>query len=212
MKHARKDEPDPEARQRGLTFLRNHLEQAWAMDFCVVRTLSFQPLFVFAIIDHATREIVHFNVTDCPTGEWVVQQIREATGWNEAPRFLHCDNDPVFKGEVARFLDRIGVERVHTAPSSPWQDPFIERWFGSPRRELLDHVIALNERHLFRLLSEYVDFHNTEHPHQGLGGLPPKPTEQRSGDAAPADTSNELVARPVCGGLHHVYSPRRAAA
>jgi len=211
MKNARKDEPDPEARQRWLTFLHNHLGQAWAMDFCMVRTLSFQPLFVFAIIVHGTREIVHFNVTDCPTAAWVTQQLREATGWDEAPRFLHCDNDPVFKGEVAAFLDAIGIEKVPTAPRSPWQNPFIERFFGNLRRELLDHVIPFNQRHLMRLLNEYIRFYNTERPSQALDGLPPVPTTERDGQAPPGGPTDELVARPVCGGLHHVYSRRKAA-
>jgi transposase InsO family protein len=163
-----------------------------------VTTLRFQVLYVFLVFDHARREVVHFAVTPNPTMEWVIQQLREATSFGCQPRYLFRDNDGIYGYGVRAFLESCGIREVRTAYQSPWQNPYVERMIGTLRRELLDHVIVLNQRHLERLLGEYLDhYYHTARPHQGLGGETPSPSSMAS--------EGELVSVPVVGGLHHRY-------
>jgi transposase InsO family protein len=186
-----------------LTFLRNHLDCSWAIDFFAVNTLGFQVLYVFLIFDHARREVVHFAITPNPTMEWVIQQLREATPFECQPRYLFRDNDGIYGYGVAAFLISCGMLEVRTAYRSPWQNPYIERFIGTLRRELLDHVIVLNQAHLERLLKEFIEnYYHPARPHQGLAGETPVPQ-------APPGRA-ELISVPVVGGLHHRYY--RAAA
>ena len=186
-----------------LTFLRNHLDCSWAIDFFTVNTLGFQTLYVFLVLDHARREVLHFAVTPHPTMEWVIQQLREATPFGKQPRYVFRDNDGIFGYGVRAFLERCGIEEVRTAYESPWQNPYVERMIGTLRRELLHHVIVLSQGHLERLLREYLDqYYHTARPHQGLGGETPA--------LAVLEGEGELISVPVVGGLHHRYY--RAAA
>ena len=186
-----------------LTFLRNHPDCSWAIDFFTVTTLRFQVLYVFLVFDHARREVVLFAVTPNPTLEWVIQQLREATPFGEQPRYLFRDNDGIYGHGVRAFLISCGILEVRTAYRSPWQNPYIERFIGTLRRELLDHVIVLNHAHLERLLREFIqDYYHIARPHQGLAGETPRP------QAPPG--KGELISIPVLGGLHHRYY--RAAA
>jgi len=186
-----------------LPFLWNHLEVCWAIDFLTVTTLGFQVLYVFLVLDHARREVRHFSITANPTMDWVIQQLREATPFGEQPRYLFRDNDGIYGHGVHAFLISCGILEVHTAYQSPWQNPYVERMIGTLRRELLNHTIVLNQRHLERLLKEFVeDYYHTARPHQGLAGGTPLP------QAPPG--KGELVSVPVLGGLHHRYY--RAAA
>jgi len=181
-----------------LSFLRNHLDVSWAIDFFTVNTLGFQTLYVFLVFDHARREVLHFAVTLHPTMEWVIQQLREATPFGKQPRYLFRDNDRIFGYGVRAFLTSCGIQEVRTAYDSPWQNPYIERMIGTLRRELLHHVIVLSQGHLERLLREYLDqYYHTARPHQGLGGETPT--------MALLDGGGELVSVPVVGGLHHRY-------
>ena len=107
------------------------------------------------MIGHGRRQIIHFDVTAHPTSPWVVQQLREAFPDNTSPRFLIYDNDSIFSKRVTESIENIGIEPRRTAFRSPWQNGIAERWVGSARRELLDHVIVMNERHLHHLLREY---------------------------------------------------------
>jgi len=167
--------------------------------------LRFQVLYVFLVLDHARREVLHFAVTPNPTMEWVLQQLREAMPFGEQPRYLLRDNDGIFGSGVRAFLESCGIREVRTAYQSPWQNPYVERMIGTLRRELLDHVIVLNQRHLARLLGEYLDrYYHTARPHQGLGGETPVLQPQA------ATGQGELISVPVLGGLHHRYY--RAAA
>ncbi len=135
--------------------------------------------------------------------EWVIQQLREATPFGEQPRYLFRDNDGIYGYGVAAFLASCGIQEVRTAYESPWQNPYVERMIGTLRRELLDHVIVLNQRHLERLLREYLEqYYHVARPHQGLKGETPVP------QAPPGE--GELISVPVLGGLHHRYY--RAAA
>ena len=185
-----------------LPFLRNHLDVSWAIDFFTVVTVNFSFLYVFVVFDHGRRKVIHFATTYNPTMGWVVQQLREATPFGRQPRYLFRDNDAIYGHGVCGFLDRIGIEEVRTAYRSPWQNPYVERFFRTLRRELLDHVIVLSERHLNRLLTEFIDdYYHVARPHQGLKGDTP------AGHVRPKCIMrpSKLVPFPVCGGLHHRY-------
>jgi len=181
-----------------LPFLRNHLHCSWAMDFFTVTTLGFQVLYVFLVFDHARREVRHFAISANPTMEWVIQQLREATPFGEDPRYLFRDNDGIYGHGVRAFLISCGILEVRTAYQSPWQNPYLERFIGTLRRELLHHVIVLNQAHLERLLREFIDdYYHPARPHQGLSGETPLPQ--------PPPGDGELISIPVLGGLHHRY-------
>jgi transposase InsO family protein len=122
------------------------------MDFFVVPTVHFQLLYVWFVIDHGRRRILHFNVTTNPTAQWVIQQLREAFPYESAPGYLIYDNDSIFSSDVTKMIERLEVRPKRTAYRSPWQNGTAERWVGSARRELLDHVIVFDEQHLRRLL------------------------------------------------------------
>ena len=147
---------DPDPAKRWLTFLRNHREAIAAMDFFTVPTLTFGVLYCFFVIGHDRRKILHFNVTRNPNALWVAQQLREAWAYKQPHRFLLFDRDSKFGADVVSAVRDIGSQPTRTAFRSPWQNGVAERWVGSCRRDLLDHVIVLNERHLKRLMSEYV--------------------------------------------------------
>ena len=145
----------PEPGKRWLAFLRNHREAIAAMDFFTVPTLTLNVLYCFFIISHDRRRIVHFNVTRHPTSSWIVQQLREAFPYQSAPEFLIFDHDAKYGLEVPAAIRSMKIGCVQTAIQNPWQNGIAERWVESCRRDLLDHVIALDERHLRRLLSQY---------------------------------------------------------
>jgi hypothetical protein len=147
---------DSERPKRWLAFLRNHREAVAAMDFFTVPTLRFGILYCFFVISHDRRQILHLNVTKHPTSLWVVQQLREAFPFESAPRFLIFDRDGKYGVEVPAAIRSLRIRPVRTSCESPWQNGVAKRWVESCRRDLLDHIIAVNERHLKRLLSEYV--------------------------------------------------------
>ena len=149
-------------------FLQNHVKDLVSVDFFVVPTVAFKVLFVFIVLAHARRRIVHFNITEHPTAQWTAQQISEAFPWEAAPRYLIRDRDGVYGPPFRTRVEGMGIEEVLTAPRSPWQNPFVERVIGSVRRECLDHVIVLNERHLRSLLGDYF-----EHYHRAVTARSP---------------------------------------
>jgi len=179
-----------------LSFLRNQINRSWAIDFVTVITLGFQALYVFLVFDHARREVLHFAIISNPAMEWVIQQLREATSFGCQPRYLFRDNDGIYGHGVSAFLLSCDMLEVRTAYQSPWQNPYIERFIGTLRRELLDHVIVLNQDHLERPLKEFIEDHyHPTRPHQGLRGETPVPQ-------GPPGVG-ELISVPVVGGLHH---------
>ena len=198
--------PDQGQRQRWMTFLRNHKDGIAAMDFFVVPTVGFRLLYVWFIIDHGRRRIVHFDVTTNPTAQWVTQQLRESFPYDSAPRHLIYDNDSIFSAKVTEAIENLGTEPKRTAYRSPWQNGTAERWVGSARRELLGHVIVFNEGHLRRLLREYVSYYNAERVHTRLRDAP----EGRPIEARPCSDAT-IVGLPRVGGLHHRYVWREAA-
>jgi putative transposase len=196
----RRDKP---LSQTWRTFLRNHFGCLAAMDFLVVPTATFRLLFVFLVLRHDRRRVVHFNITEHPTAEWVSRQLVQAFPYDEAPRYLIRDRDGAYGEAVRHTLKSLGIEEVVTAPRSPWQKPYCERVVGTIRRDLLDHVIALNERHLMRLLRNYLVYYHDARCHRGLEGNAPNPR------AVEGPERGQVVAEPMVGGLHHRY--RRAA-
>jgi len=186
--------PDPS--QRWGTFIRNHMNVTAACDFFVVPTLTFKLMYVFVVLSHCRRRILHVNVTDHPTAEWTARQILEAFP-GEVPRLLIHDRDAIYGWDFDRTVKMLGIRQIRTAPRSPWQNAFVERVIGSIRRECTDHLIPLGQGHLLRRLREYGDYYNTARPHQSLDGNAPEPRE--------VERVGEVVARPVLGGLHHRY-------
>lgn len=192
----------PRAAQRWLTFLRNHREAIAAMDFFTVPTLTFGVLYCFFVISHGRRKILHCNVTRNPTAAWIVQQIREAWPYAPAHRFLLFDHDAKFGKEVASAVNMMGSRPVRSAFRSPWQNGVAERWVGSCRRDLLDHVIVLHERHLKRLMAEYVRYYHADRTHLGLAKDTPAGRPSATGSAV----ESKIRSFPRLGGLHHRYA------
>jgi transposase InsO family protein len=140
------------------TFLDNHVSELVSVDFFTVPTATFRVLYVFVVLRHERREIVHFNATYHPTAEWTAQQIVEAFPFDSAPRYLLHDRDSIYGKRFRTRVKSLGIEEVVTAPRSPWQNPYVERIIGSIRRECLNHVIIFNERHLRKVLKSYAKY------------------------------------------------------
>jgi len=185
-------------------FLANHVAQLASIDFFAVPTATFRVLFVFIVLSHDRRRIVHLNVTSHPTAAWTAQQLREAWPWDMVPGFVIRDRDTIYGSEFRRAVLAMGVEEVLTAPRSPWQNPFVERVIGSLRRECLDHVIVWNERALRRHLQEYLAYYHEWRTHLSLDQDAPVPR------AVQPPTGGSIRQVPHLGGLHHHYE-RRAA-
>lgn len=168
------------------------------MDSFTVPTVTYRVLYCFFTIGHDRRRILHLNVTGRPTGSWIVQQLGEAFPFESAPKYLIFDRDAKYSLDVAAAVRSLQMKPVRTSFGSPWQNGAAERWVGSCRRELLDHVIAINERHLKRLLSDYVRYHHEDRTHLGLRKGTP---HHRSCALA----SGRVVSRERLGGLHHRY-------
>src|SRR6202162_934173 len=189
---------DPEPAKRWLAFLQNHREAIAAMDFFTVPTINLGVIYCFFVISHGRRRIVHFNVTKHPTSLWVVQQLREAFPFGSAPRFVIFDRDAKYGLEVPAAVRSLSVSPVRTSFESPWQNGVAERWVGSCRRDLLDHIIAVDERHLKRRLSEYIRYYHEDRTHLGLGkGTPDGRTR--------TIFSGHVLSHVRLGGLHHRY-------
>ena len=185
------------------TFLDNHVADLVSVDFFTVPTATFRILYVFVVLRHERREIVHFNVTQHPTAQWTAQQIVEAFPFDSAPDYLLRDRDSIYAEVFCRRVKSLGIEEIQTAARSPWQNPFVERLIGSIRRECLDHVIVLNERHLRNRLESYFAYYHGARTHLSLAKQCPNLRTVELPD------KGEVVAFPHIGGLHHEY--RRAA-
>jgi len=185
------------------TFLGNHVSGLVSVDFFAVPTATFLVLYVFVVLRHERREMVHFNSTYHPTAEWTAQQIVEAFPFDSTPRYLLHDRDSIY---VKRFRTRVkslDIEEVVTAPRSPWQNPNVERIIGSIRRECLNHVIIFNERHLRKVLKSYAKYYHEARTHLSLDKQSPVPRSIETPD------QGKVVAISHVGGLHHEY--RRSA-
>jgi putative transposase len=201
VKYMRRPSPRPSSTWR--TFLGAHIGEIVPVDFFVVPTLTFRLLFGFLILRHNRRELVHVNVTDHPTAAWTAHQLVESFPEETAPKYLLRDRDVIYGDLLVRRVTGLGMSEVLIAPRAPWQNPFAERVIGSIRRECLDHVIVINERHLRRLLCRYLAYYNATRPHQALQHNSPHPREVQT------TAGGCIVAIPQVDGLHHRY--QRAA-
>ncbi len=215
MRQARQTEPNPgkHESQSWSTFLRNHAPQVWACDFLQIYDLFFRPLFIFFIIELGSRRVVHFRVTRTPTDEWTAQQLREATPYGETPKYLIRDNDSKFGASFKRVAEVSGIKILRTPYRAPKANAFCERFQGSVRRECLDEVIVLSERHLHAVVQEYVEYFNAARPHQGINQAIPQVAHLQEAEPTRPIPAPELRGKitkfPILGGLHHDY--RRAA-
>jgi transposase InsO family protein len=202
-----KRNPTLGSRQRWMTFLHNHLHETLAIDFAIVPTATFGIIYIFFVLSLERRRVLHFNVTQHPTAEWTAQQVVEACPFDLPGRFLIRDNDKIYGTKFRDRVDGLGLEQIRTAFRSPWQNGFSERWIGSLRRDCLDHVIAINERQLRRVVRSYVDYYHQDRTHLGLEKDTPEErlVEPRG--------NGKVVSISRVGGLHHRYSrDRRRAA
>jgi len=191
------------ARRRGppsqgwKTFLHNHTDGIAAMDLFVVPTISFRLLYGLLILGHGRGQILWFSVTAHPTAEWIANQITEACGWEQAPCYLIRDRDSAYGEIFIRRLQSMGIRDRPTSPRSPWQNGYAERLIGSIRRECVDHIIVLGERHLRHVLLSYMKYYNEVRTHLSLEKDAPVPRG--------IENVGHILCRPVLGGLHHQY-------
>ena len=215
--------PEPERRghrrtssQDWRTFVRNHAQSVVACDFLVVVTARFRTLYVFLVMEVGARRIVHCNVTAHPTAGWTMQQLREAIPSDHSYRFLIRDRDSIFSAEVDQQLKAFGLRVLHTPVRAPKANAYCERLVGSVRRECLDFMILLGEKHLGRILAEWVTHYNQGRPHLSLGPGIPEPAavflRPQGRDRHSLAQGCRVVDRAVLGGLHHEYRWERIAA
>jgi transposase InsO family protein len=195
--------------QRWRTFVRNHAQAIVACDFCVVVTATFRLLYVFVLMEHATRRILHVNVTAHPTASWTLQQLREALPADHGYRFMLHDRDSSFSAQLDRSIQHLGLRVLKTLPQSPQANALCERLLGTLRRECLDYLIPLSANHLGPVLMQWVPHYNAGRPHMSLGpGIPqPPPPLPMPLHVHRHQLPDRLrvVTRPILGGLHHEY-------
>jgi transposase InsO family protein len=186
------------------TFLDNHVKTMVSIDFFTVPTIRFQVLYVFLVLAHDRRRIVHFNVTAHPTAEWTLQQLREAFPFEQIHRYLLRDRDSIFGAAFRQDVKAMGIQEVLSAPRAPWQRAYVERVIGTLRRECLDHVIVLSEAALYRHVKSFLEYYHESRTHLSLAKDTPEPRPVQPPEIG------AVVAIPQVGGLHHRYE-RRAA-
>jgi putative transposase len=191
----------PVSAKRWAAFLNNHREVIAAMDFFTVPTLTFGVLHCFFVIAHDRRRIIHCNVTRHPSSAWISQQLRGAFPYDSTPSYLIFDRAANFNEEVISTVKSFGMQPKQSSFRSPWQNGVAERWVGNCRRDLLNYVIVLNERHLNRLMSEYVRYYHDDRTHLALEKGTPAGRTAAKGSGA----GSRVIAMPRLGGLHHRY-------
>jgi transposase InsO family protein len=199
----------PRRDQRWSTFLKNHAHAIIACDFCVVATATFRILYVFIVMEHASRRIIHVNVTAHPTAAWTLQQLREAIPSGHNYRFIIHDRDAIFSTGFDASVARLGLEVIATSVRSPQANALCERLIGTLRRECLDWMIPLAEEHLQKALRAWLPHYNRGRPHSSLGpGFPdPPPNSPASLQLRRHrfDRPSRIAVHPVLNGLHHEY-------
>jgi len=195
----RKASRNPEPAKRWATFLSNHREAIAAMDFFTVPTLTFGVLYCFFVIAHGRRWVLHLSVTRHPSSLWVIQQLREAFPYDSAPGYLIFDRGTNFNEEAIDTWKSFGIQPKRTSFRSPWRNGVAERWIGNCRRDMLDHAMVVNERHLKRLMNEYVRYQHEDRTHLALAKETPAGREA----AKTSDAHRGIVSSPRLAGLHH---------
>lgn len=178
--------------------MNDHLWDIAAIDFFTVPTATFQVLYVFLVLQHNRRRILHVNVTPHPTSLWTAQQIVEAFPFDAPPGYILRDRDGIYGNALRRRVAGMAIKEVLIAPRSPWQNPYVERVIDSVHRDCLDHVIILNEHHLRRLLSRYLNHYHGSRTHLSLVKDSPNPRPVSAGQGT-------VVPFPKVGALHHQY-------
>ena len=186
------------------SFLQNQAQELVSVDFFTVPTATFRVLYVFLVLAHKRRKVLHFQVTDSPSAAWTAQQLTEAFPFCKPPHYLLRDRDSIYGLEFQTRATALGLEQKLIAARSSWQSPFVERLIGSIRRECLDHALVLHARHLRRVLSDYFQYYHRHRPHRGRAqdcpeARPVEPPEQ-----------GKIIALPLVGGLHHRYTRQGA--
>jgi transposase InsO family protein len=179
------------------TFLRNHADGIVAMDLFVVPTISFRLLYGLLIVGHGRRQVLWLGATAHPTAEWIANQLTEACGWEQAPRYLIRDRDRAYGEIFVRRVRSIGIRDRPTSPRSPWQNTYAERLIGSIRRECTDHIVIFGVRHLRHVLLLYMGYYNGTRTHLSLNKDAPI--------SRAAEKAGRMICRPILGGLHHQY-------
>jgi len=179
------------------TFLHNHADGIAAMDLFVVPTISFRLLYGLLILRHDRRQLLWMGATAHPTSDWVARQLDEACGWDQAPGYIIRDCDRVYGEVFIRRVGAMGIRDRPTSPRSPWQNGYAERAIGSIRRECIDHVVVLGERHLCHLLQSYMKYYNETRTHLSLNKDTPL--------SRAVQTVGRILCLPILGGLHHHY-------
>src|SRR3989441_7288739 len=177
QKYMKQIRPKRARGQNWKTFLRNHTAGMWACDFLQVTDLFFRPLFAFFIIELKSRKVIHVGVTRSPTDPWVAQQLREATPYGQAPKYLIRDNDSKFGSSFARVATTSAIEILKTPVHAPRANAICERFLRSVRQECLDHLLIFSEKQLQRVLNQYVVYFNQARPHQGIQQQVPEPSK-----------------------------------
>jgi putative transposase len=210
----RRGRPAAAQTQMWSTFLRNHAREVLACDFFVTVTAGFRLVYVFVVLDISTRRLVHWNLTEHPTAEWTAQQFRTCVTGDDPHRFVIHDRDAIYSGAVDRALKSMHLRVLMTPVRAPQANAYCERLIGTMRRERVDFMIPLNERHLQRFLAEWVPHDNRGRPHASLGpGIPDRPSSvvpQSTGHRLPH--GHRVADTPILGGLHHEYRLEVAAA
>ena len=167
-------------------------------------TVTFRVLFVFVVLAHERRKVLHFAVTEAPSASWAAQQVVNAFPFKVPPKYLLRDRDGIYGAEFIKRMAALGIEEKPIAPHAPWQNPFAERLIGTIRRECLDQIVIFGERHLRRVLEQYLDYYHQSRTHRALAQDCPVPRPVMTPD------QGSVVEFPLVGGLHHRYT-RQAA-
>jgi putative transposase len=201
--------------QRWASFVRNHAKAIVACDFFVSVSATFRVFYVFVAMEIGSRRILHINVTGHPTAEWTIQQFREFLAYDHPYRFVIHDRDSIFSRSADQALKDCGVRALKTPVRTPTANAFCERVIGTIRREYLDFIIPMNERHLRPTVREFVAYYNRGRPHSSLGPAVPDPIQA----SAPVGVhrhklpvGHRIVLKPFLGGLHHDYRLEKEAA
>ena len=195
--------------QRWRTFVHNHAQSIIACDFCVAVTATFRIFYVFVVIEHVSRRLLHVNATAHPTTDWTLQQLREAIPSDHTYRFLIHDRDSIFSQALDQSICHLGLRVLKTPARSPQANTLCERLLGTLRRECLDFLTPLTEHHVRRLLHDWAPHYNTGRPHMALGpGIPQPPAHVPApphGYRHQIPGHLQVIAHPILSGLHHEY-------